>query len=135
MGEYVYTVAVLTTSDKCSKGEREDKSGKIVRDLAQKIPGKVVQYDLIPDEPELIKEKLIDYTDNFHDFLYPSTIIGLQYIYIDIHKPLQNLLTLLFDSCTINLLITLGVLYARIFFRQHVFVIHSTRHPSCSRNT
>ena len=64
MNEYTYTVAVLTTSDKCSKGQREDKSGKIVQDLAQKIPGKVVQYDLIPDEPELIKEKLIDYTDN-----------------------------------------------------------------------
>ncbi|MFQ5951791.1 MAG: molybdenum cofactor biosynthesis protein B [Candidatus Omnitrophota bacterium] len=60
----MYKVAVLTTSDKCTKGEREDKSGKIVQELAQKIPGEIVKYEVIPDEPSLIKEKLIDYTDN-----------------------------------------------------------------------
>lgn len=59
-----YKVAVLTISDKCSKGQREDKSGKIVQELVKNLPGKVVKYELIPDEPEMIKEKLVSYSDN-----------------------------------------------------------------------
>jgi len=60
----VYKVAVLTISDKCTKGQREDQSGKVIQELVPKLPGKVVKYEVIPDEPELIKEKLIDYCDN-----------------------------------------------------------------------
>ncbi len=59
----IYTVAVLTISDKCSKGEREDKSGKIVQEVAVNIPGEVVKYEVIPDEPEMIKERIIHYCD------------------------------------------------------------------------
>ena len=59
----MYKVAVLTTSDKCSTGDREDKSGKIVCDLIKTLPADIVQYDLVPDEPEQIKAKLIHYCD------------------------------------------------------------------------
>src|SRR3990167_2022793 len=60
----MYKVAVLTISDKCSLGQREDKSGKIVQELIKQLPAEVVKYEVIPDEPELIKKKLIDYCDN-----------------------------------------------------------------------
>ena len=60
----IYKVAVLTISDKCSKGQREDKSGKIVQDIVKKLPGEVVKYEIIPDEPEMIKERIINYCDN-----------------------------------------------------------------------
>ena len=60
----MYKVAVLTVSDKCSQGQREDKSGKIVQELAKQLPAEIVRYEIIPDEPELIKQKLIDYCDN-----------------------------------------------------------------------
>ena len=60
----VYKVAVLTISDKCSRGQREDKSGKIVQDIVKRLPGEVVKYEIIPDEPEMIKERIIDYCDN-----------------------------------------------------------------------
>lgn len=60
----MYKVAVLTISDKCSKGEREDKSGKIVQELIQRLPAEIVKYEIIPDEPDLIKEKLVNYSDN-----------------------------------------------------------------------
>lgn len=60
----MYSVAVLTISDKCSNGQREDKSGKIVQELIKGLPGEVVKYEIIPDEPALIKEKLINYCDN-----------------------------------------------------------------------
>lgn len=59
----MYRVAVLTISDKCSKSQREDKSGKIVQELIKNLPAQVVKYEIIPDEPEMIKAKLIDYCD------------------------------------------------------------------------
>ncbi len=59
----MYKVAVLTISDKCSEGRREDKSGKIVQELAKLIPGEIVKYEIIPDEPVMIKERLVDYCD------------------------------------------------------------------------
>ncbi|MBC8359591.1 MAG: MogA/MoaB family molybdenum cofactor biosynthesis protein, partial [Candidatus Aminicenantes bacterium] len=60
----IYRVAVLTISDKCSKGQRKDKSGRIVQDLVKLLPGEVIKYEVIPDEPAMIKERLIDYSDN-----------------------------------------------------------------------
>ncbi|MDP6685555.1 MAG: MogA/MoaB family molybdenum cofactor biosynthesis protein [Candidatus Omnitrophota bacterium] len=61
--EKPYTVAVLTISDKCSKGKREDTSGKIVQEVIKNLPGEVVKYEIIPDEPEMIKERLKNYCD------------------------------------------------------------------------
>ena len=60
----MYKVVVLTISDKCSKGQREDKSGAIVRELVKNLPGIVVKYEVIPDEPAMIKDKLIHYCDD-----------------------------------------------------------------------
>jgi len=60
----MYKVAVLTISDKCSQGKREDKSGKIVQELIKQLPAEIVKYEIIPDEPDLIKEKLINYCDS-----------------------------------------------------------------------
>lgn len=60
----VYRVAVLTISDKCSKGHREDESGRIIQEIVKNLPGEVIKYEVIPDEPEMIKERLIHYSDN-----------------------------------------------------------------------
>lgn len=55
------TVAVLTLSDKGSKGEREDASGPMIREMLKGIDAEVKYYDILPDEKELIKGKLIEY--------------------------------------------------------------------------
>lgn len=55
------SVAVLTLSDKGSKGEREDSSGPLIRDLLKNIDAEVLYAEILPDEKELIKEKLIRY--------------------------------------------------------------------------
>ncbi|MDP2938938.1 MAG: MogA/MoaB family molybdenum cofactor biosynthesis protein [Candidatus Omnitrophota bacterium] len=60
----IYKVAVLTISDKCSKGQRQDQTGKICQELIKSLPAQVLQYEIIPDELEIIKEKLIFYCDN-----------------------------------------------------------------------
>jgi molybdopterin adenylyltransferase len=56
------TVAILTLSDKGSRGAREDLSGPAIREAMQEIGAVVKNYDVIPDEKELIKEKLIEYS-------------------------------------------------------------------------
>jgi molybdenum cofactor synthesis domain-containing protein len=52
-------VAVLTLSDKASKGKRADTSGPTIEKIIKKINAKVVSYDILPDEKRLIKKKLI----------------------------------------------------------------------------
>ena len=69
----MYKVVVLTISDKCSKGQREDKSGKIVQELVKNLPGEVIKYELIPDEPEMIKERLRAYADGLKADLVLTT--------------------------------------------------------------
>ncbi len=54
--------AVLTLSDKGSRGEREDTGGPLVRELLGRIGAEVLHYEVLPDEKELIKAKLIDYS-------------------------------------------------------------------------
>lgn len=56
------TVAVLTLSDKGSRGEREDKSGPVISEMLKEI-GEVKYYDILPDERDLIKSKLLEYVN------------------------------------------------------------------------
>jgi len=53
--------AILTLSDKGSKGEREDLAGPLIREMISEIGATVKYYEVIPDEKGLLKEKLIDY--------------------------------------------------------------------------
>ena len=55
------TVAIVTLSDKGSKGEREDLAGPLIREMVSGIGVTVKYYEVIPDEKGLLKEKLIDY--------------------------------------------------------------------------
>lgn len=52
-------VAILTLSDKGSKGKREDLSGPAIVKLLKKIDAEVISYEILPDEKSLIKKKLI----------------------------------------------------------------------------
>ena len=54
------TAAVLTLSDKGSRGERTDASGPAIAVLLKGI-GEVKFYDILPDERNLITERLLGY--------------------------------------------------------------------------
>lgn len=56
----MFTVAVLTLSDKGSRGEREDLSGRLITDMIKDI-GSVSYYDVLPDNREMIKMRLLEY--------------------------------------------------------------------------
>lgn len=57
------TAGVITVSDKGSRGEREDISGREVIRVLKEMPASVIDYEIIPDEKEVIKQKLTEYTD------------------------------------------------------------------------
>ena len=57
------TAGILTMSDKGSRGEREDLSGKEIERMIKGLPAEVKAYEVIPDEAEIIKKKLIEYSD------------------------------------------------------------------------
>jgi len=56
-------IAVLTSSDRCSKGEAEDVSGRLIAEMVKTIGGHVAAYDIVPDEIPALKEKLLHYCD------------------------------------------------------------------------
>jgi molybdenum cofactor synthesis domain-containing protein len=56
-------VAILTLSDKGSRGEREDLSGPAIKEIIEKINARIEYYEIIPDEKDLIKEKLLNYSN------------------------------------------------------------------------
>jgi len=57
------TVGILTMSDKGSRGEREDLSGKEIEKVIKELPAEVRAYEIIPDEANIIKSKIKEFVD------------------------------------------------------------------------
>lgn len=58
-----FKTAVLTLSDKGAAGEREDKSGPLIREIIEKENYLVVDQRVLPDEQKTIEETLIHLCD------------------------------------------------------------------------
>ncbi|TFG37277.1 MAG: MogA/MoaB family molybdenum cofactor biosynthesis protein [Syntrophobacterales bacterium] len=58
------TCGVITVSDKGSRGERDDISGREIIEILKGISINVNDYEIIPDEKDVIRQKLIEYTDD-----------------------------------------------------------------------
>ena len=58
--EHAYSCGVLTLSDKGSRGEREDTSGPLIKELLKSAGFKVLAYRIIADQEQLIKNTLIE---------------------------------------------------------------------------
>lgn len=55
-------IAILTASDKGARGEREDRSGEVLREMLSEL-GDVVEYVLVPDDKDRISAELIRLAD------------------------------------------------------------------------
>ncbi len=51
-------VAILTVSDKGSRGEREDKSGSTLREIVEEMGGEILEHDIVPDERPQVESAL-----------------------------------------------------------------------------
>ena len=59
----MFSAGILTISDKGSRGEREDLSGPEIKKMIADLPARVDAYEIIPDEEEMIAQKLVDFAD------------------------------------------------------------------------
>ena len=69
-----WKVAILTASDKGSRGEREDTSAQVIRELVEEeILGEIVEYRIVPDEMDEIMAALIEMAEYHHADLILTT--------------------------------------------------------------
>ncbi|MCX6012870.1 MAG: molybdopterin adenylyltransferase [Chloroflexi bacterium] len=59
----MYKAGILTVSDKGSRGEREDLSGQVIKDILNSIGVVIAITGIVPDEKEQIAKTLTDWVD------------------------------------------------------------------------
>ncbi|MEB3100912.1 MogA/MoaB family molybdenum cofactor biosynthesis protein [Ferviditalea candida] len=69
-----WKTAILTASDRGARGEREDTSAQVIRELVEEeINGEIIEYRIVPDEMDEIMASLIEMADYFHADLIITT--------------------------------------------------------------
>jgi molybdenum cofactor synthesis domain-containing protein len=58
------TVGILTISDKGARGQRYDESGQTIRDIFSDLDSDIVHYEVVPDEFDVIRRKLVEWADS-----------------------------------------------------------------------
>lgn len=58
-----FTYAIVVVSDKGFRGEREDKSAPVIRDLLDPIGGRISSCEIVPDELDLIRRAILERTE------------------------------------------------------------------------
>ena len=69
----MYTVGIITASDKGSKGEREDISGATIKEIMTANGYEVTEYCVVPDERDLLEKAMIEMADEKHINLILTT--------------------------------------------------------------
>lgn len=59
----MFTVGIITSSDKGYVGEREDKSGAVIEEIVNEKGFKVVKKVVLPDEKDLLEKEMINMCD------------------------------------------------------------------------
>lgn len=69
----MYTAAVITSSDKGYSGEREDKSGAVIREILEANGFKVIKQVILPDDKEMLSNEFARISDELEVNLILST--------------------------------------------------------------
>ena len=59
----MFTVGIITVSDKGSRGQREDISGRVIKEKLSVAGSSVIKYEIVPDEKEVIAATLSGWAD------------------------------------------------------------------------
>ncbi len=62
----MFKVGIITASDKGSKGEREDLSGKLIAEIVEEKGFKVEKYIVHPDEENILLKEIIHMADDLN---------------------------------------------------------------------
>ncbi len=60
----MYTVGIITSSDKGSKGERVDESGQLIKEIVERYNMKGEKYIILPDDKETLEKEMKNMADN-----------------------------------------------------------------------
>lgn len=69
--------AVLVCSDSTAAGKREDKSGAVIQEMLKDVKAEIVDYKIVPDEPETIKSQILKWVDEDVHFVFTTGGTGL----------------------------------------------------------
>ena len=69
----MFTVGIITSSDKGYRGEREDKSGQVIEEIVSQNWFKVIKKVVLPDEKDLLEKEMINMCDNLNVNLLLTT--------------------------------------------------------------
>lgn len=69
----MFTLGILTVSDRGARGERDDESGKLIGQILSPLKAEVRGYDIVPDEKEIVAAKLKEWADNLELDLVVTT--------------------------------------------------------------
>ena len=69
--------AVLVCSDSTAAGKREDKSGLIIQQMLKEVNAEIVDYKIVPDEPEIIKNQILKWVEDDIHFVFTTGGTGL----------------------------------------------------------
>lgn len=70
-------VAILVSSDKCSKGERVDTSGKAIAELVTAVGYVVAETVVLPDDRKMLAEKLCEFAEAGYPLVLTTGGTGL----------------------------------------------------------
>ena len=69
----MFTVGIITSSDKGYRGEREDKSGQVIEEIVSQNGFIVIKKVVLPDEKDLLEKEMINMCDNLNVNLLLTT--------------------------------------------------------------
>ncbi len=73
----VKNAAVLVCSDSTATGKREDKSGRLIQEMLQDNNCHVADYQIVPDDPDRIRDQILQWTKQKISFIFTTGGTGL----------------------------------------------------------
>jgi molybdopterin adenylyltransferase len=71
------TIGIITASDRGARGEREDLSGKVISETVKTIGANIIDYRVVSDNLEDLKEALLDMCQKDIDLILTTGGTGL----------------------------------------------------------
>ena len=59
----MFNAGILTISDKGWHGQRHDESSQVIRESLSRVDSHVAKYEIIPDEADVIRQRLAEWAD------------------------------------------------------------------------
>ena len=71
------TCAIMVCSDSTAAGEREDKSGKLIKEVLEGLTVSVVDYKIVADDMELIQHQIMSWVNEGIQFIFTTGGTGV----------------------------------------------------------